>query len=145
MIVLVLSLGFWVGCGSDAPPVAAGPDVTETQGPDPGLLLTIMVGLGADVDEISRGLWIEDLGVVGAGALAIAEHPHVSDPERERIQGVLGAEFADFVQSDHRVHDAAVRLSEAAAAGDMTATLDELAQLQAGCVACHQVFRERLR
>ena len=150
MILLGTSLLFLTGCdGEAAAPVEVSPVAAtveaEVEVPDPGLLRFIMVGLGADMNEISRGLGLEDLAIVEIAARAIAEHPHASDTERTRIQGILGPDFARFVQGDRRVHGTAVRLSAAAAAGEWASTLDELAELQAGCVACHQDFRARLR
>ena len=141
----ILSLGLLAGCDAEAPAPDSASDAAATESPDPGLLRSIMLGLGVDMDEISRGLWLDDLAAVELAARAIAEHPHVSDSERMRIQGVLGANVAQFIQGDRHVHDTAVRLSEAAAARDLTGTLDALSELQAGCVACHQDFRERLR
>jgi len=150
MILLGTSLLFLTGCdGEAAAPVGessvAATVEAEAEVPDPGRLRSIMIGLGANMDEVSRGLWLEDLAIVESAARAIAEHPHVSDTERTRIQGVLGPDFARFVQGDRRVHGTAVRLAAAAAAGEWASTLDELAELQAGCVACHQDFRSRLR
>jgi len=147
MILIVPSFTLLAGCTDESPPSEQGTEVevAEVETADPGLLRSIMVDLGGDMSDISRGLWLEDLPTVAAAAAAIAEHPRVSDMERSRIQGALGANFADFIQSDRRVHDTAVRLSARAAAGDLTATLDQLAELQVSCVACHQEFRERLR
>ena len=150
MVLLGLSLGFLVGCDEEAgAPVAvssyAASEAAGSESLDPGLLRSIMVGLGADMDEISRGLWLEDLAIVEAAARAIAEHPHVGDGERTRIRGVLGASFAEFIQGDRRVHETALRLAAAASAREMSTVLAELAELQAGCVDCHQDFRARLR
>lgn len=143
--LLVFCIGLSVGCDHETPVSGAPLELEETDVSNPGLLRSIMVGLGADMNEISRGLWLEDLAIVAAGARAIAEHPHVGDAERTRIQRVLEASFSEFVQGDHRVHDTAVGLAAAAAADDMSTVLDELAELQAGCVDCHQDFRARLR
>ena len=49
------------------------------------------------------------------------------------------------MKGDRRVDESLVGLSAAATAADWDATLAELAELQAGWVACHQEFRERLR
>jgi len=150
MVLPGLSLGFLAGCDDEAgAPVAVSAYATSeaagSESLDPGLLRSIMVGLGADMNEISRGLWLEDLAIVEAAARAIAEHPHVGDGERTRIQGVLGTSFAEFIQGDHRVHETAVRLAAAASDREMSTVLGELAELQAGCVDCHQDFRARLR
>jgi cytochrome c556 len=147
MILIVLSFTLLAGCTDESrlSEEVTKVEVAEVEAADPGLLRSIMVDLGGDMSDISRGLWLEDWPTVAAAAAAIAEHPRVSDTERARIQGALGVNFADFIQSDRRVHDTAVRLSAAAAAGELTATLDQLAELQVSCVACHEAFRERLR
>jgi len=113
--------------------------------PDPGLLLTIMIDLGQEMSSLSDALWRDDLATVAAAAGAIAEHPRVSASERERVQTLLGDDFPDFVKGDQRVHQTAVRLAERAAAGDMSGTIQELAELQAACVSCHDTFRDALR
>jgi len=129
------------GCGAPSTrQTAAVPEPTE-----PGRLLPIMIDLGENMNAISDGLWKEDLQAVSVAALAIAEHPRVSDSERERVQAALGTSFAEFVQGDGRVHETAMRLSEVARAGDVAATLAELTELQSGCVSCHRAFRQKLR
>ena len=148
LTMFIQSFALLTGCADKATPatdVTEVTEVTEVETADPGLLRSIMVDLGIDMNNISHGLWLEDLPTVAAAATAIAEHPHVSDTERARIQGALGADFAEFIRSDRQVHDTAVRLSAAASTGELTATLDQLAELQVSCVACHLEFRERLR
>ncbi len=107
-------------------------------------LKTIMVELGEQMARVQSALWLEDLPTVSTAARQVADHPHVSPDERARVQGALGEDFAAFVTADRAVHDAAVRLSEAAGGGDLDGTVRELGAVQAGCVACHSQFRERL-
>ncbi len=111
----------------------------------PGTLKAIMVDLGVQMETIQRALWTEDHASIATAAKAIAEHPHVSAEERQRVMGILKSEMADFVAGDRAVHDGALRLADAATRGEMDAVLKELAELQAGCVACHTRFRPRLR
>ena len=108
-------------------------------------LKVIMRQLGQDMDALSAALWARDFDALGRAATAIAEHPHVSPEEKARVQAALGADFATFAVADRRVHDAAVRTARAAANEDSDQVLSELGSLQAGCVACHDAFRERLR
>ena len=143
---IVLTLA--VACGPSArESIAEQPNFTvvEVATTDPGLLLTIMIDLGNNMAGISAALWRDDLATVARAAGTIADHPHVSTAERERIQASLGERFPDFVKGDHRVHESALRLAEHAAAGDTGALLGELAELQSGCVACHDAFRDELR
>jgi mono/diheme cytochrome c family protein len=108
-------------------------------------LKVIMRQLGQDMDALNAALWVRDFGAVATAATAIAEHPHVSPQERARIQAALRADFAAFGAADRRVHDAALRTAAAAANEDSAKLLLELGRLQAGCVACHDAFQERIR
>jgi len=108
-------------------------------------LKIIMRQLGQDMDALNAALWARDFGALKTAATAIAEHPHVSPQEKARVQAALGADFAAFGAADRRVHDAAIRTAGAAASEDSDEVLSELGGLQAGCVACHDAFRDRLR
>lgn len=146
--VLVTGLALALGCGPQAPePIAEQPNFTvvPVATVDSGLLLTIMVELGDDMEALSDALWRNDLASLATAAGAIADHPKVSATERGRIQAALGDRFPDFVKGDQRVHNSALRLAEHATAGETSAILQELAELQSGCVACHDVFRDQLR
>ncbi|MCA9492065.1 MAG: cytochrome c [Alphaproteobacteria bacterium] len=112
--------------------------------PEPTTLKAIMAGMRVEMSRIHEALWTEDFDTMSTAARAVADHPHVSAEERTRIQGLLGPDFGGFVAADKAVHDAAVRLSEAAAANDMDKSLKELDAVQTGCVACHTDYRERL-
>jgi hypothetical protein len=80
-----------------------------------------------------------------AAARSVADHPTVPPEELERISAVLGSDLARFKAWDLQVHDLALRLSEAAAAGGISPLLEIDAELRSGCVGCHSEFRERLR
>lgn len=109
-----------------------------------GDLATIMVDLGLRMTEAQTGLWSDDLAAIQRAATAVANHPRVSAEERQRVQAALGADFAGFAKADHAVHEGALRLAEASAAGDADATVKALGALQADCVACHTSYRARL-
>ncbi len=133
------------GCTVVERPPSEGTQVEQTPAQrDPGSLKEVMAGIAADMDTVHSGLWAEDLAQVERAATSIATHPHVSAAERGRIQGLLGADFPEFVAGDKRVHDAAVGLAAAAAAEDMVELLRVLGQLESGCMSCHTNFRERL-
>ncbi|HSJ65608.1 MAG TPA: cytochrome c [Gemmatimonadaceae bacterium] len=108
-------------------------------------LRPIMVGLGAAMGTLTTALWIEDYETMTRSAAEIADHAHISSEELARIQAALGREMADFETIDGQVHDAAVRLHEAADARQLDSILVRLAAVQRGCVACHERFRDRLR
>ncbi|MCA9571378.1 MAG: cytochrome c, partial [Myxococcales bacterium] len=95
--------------------------------------------------DLSGSLWRSDHPGVAREAQRIADHPHIAPSEIARIHAVLGDRMTAFHRADEDVHDSAVRLAEAAGSNDVPAILQHLAELQAGCVACHRGFREDLR
>lgn len=157
---IALLLGTLLGaqaCADDGGRPAPPPTAEDTRARDtatrvgsptrvalPGLF-SIMAGLQSEMARISRGLWLEAMDTVAAGADGVANHPRVPPEEFRRIQGVLGEEMSRFGGLDGRVHDLAVRLAEEARAGDLDAVLSTDAELRRACVACHAEFRERLR
>ena len=108
-------------------------------------LLPIMLGMSADIAGVMQGLWLGDYNRLSERARSLADHAPISAAEIARIESVLGAEMAAFEAADGVVHEAAVRMSEAADARDIDGLLTELATVQRGCVACHNTFRDRLR
>ncbi|MDX1661448.1 MAG: cytochrome c [Gemmatimonadota bacterium] len=50
-----------------------------------------------------------------------------------------------FAKLDREVHDAAVRVREAAEAEDLDGVVEAWQAIQDGCVACHRRFRDRLK
>lgn len=117
-----------------APEAAAGPT-----------LLEVMAGLQGDMDRLHHALWAGNMDSVAVAARAVADHPEVGPQERTRVLGILGDRGPAFVALDRAVHDAGVTLAEHAGAGDVPGTLEALARLQEGCVACHTEFRAPLR
>jgi cytochrome c556 len=114
-------------------------------GHDEMALLPIMRQLAEDMAAMQSALWLEDFATVEQHASAIADHAHMSAEEVARIRSELGAELPQFESADAAVHEAAVQMHEAARERDTDAVLDRLAEVQRGCVACHERFRERLR
>lgn len=108
-------------------------------------LLPIMQRLGSLMVSLTHGLMTDDDSTVARSAAAIAQHAPIAAEELERISSVLGSDMAEFVRLDEEVHEQSVLLSNAAAAGQIDEVLTQLNQVQRGCVACHALFRERLR
>lgn len=108
-------------------------------------LLPIMRQLAVDMAALQNALFMEDFEEVEARAESIAHHPHISPAEIARIQSELGSDMEEFEELDVAVHDASVRMYEASRGDDIDAVLGALADVQSGCVACHERFRERLR
>ena len=108
-------------------------------------LFPIMQRLGTNMTALTHALMTDNLDAVTTSAAAIAEHAPISAEELVRIQRVLGDEMATFEAVDESVHTASVRLHDMARAGDTDAIVDQLGQVQRGCVSCHAQFRARLR
>ena len=108
-------------------------------------LRPIMQQLGTEMGRLTAALWLEDYAAMTASAGAIADHAHISDEELARIQRTLGADMAAFETIDHEVHEAALKLHDAARARDLDSIVQRLGDVQRGCVSCHSRFRERLR
>lgn len=108
-------------------------------------LLPIMQQLGADMMALTHALMTDDYETVTQRAEAVASHVPISAEEIERIHGVLGNDMARFEALDESVHEASVRLHEAARARQPGLIAERLGEVQQGCVACHVQFRERLR
>jgi cytochrome c556 len=107
-------------------------------------LLPIMQRLGTEMTALTYALMTDDAAGVAKSSSAIAEHVPISKAELERIHGILGGEMAEFERLDTEVHEASVRLSEAATARNTDVVLTRLAEVQRGCVSCHTKFRQRL-
>lgn len=119
--------------------------VQEAGGQEELPLVVIMRQLSSDLTAFSNALWLEDYEEMTARAASIADHPGMTVQEVQRIQTELGPEMAAFLEADDAVHQASVRMHEAARDQQLDAILDNLAEVQRGCVACHTQFRERLR
>lgn len=107
-------------------------------------LLMIMQKLGADMAALTHGLMLEDTALVARSADEVAGHPNLASEEMERIHTELGTDMAEFERLDAAVHQASAALRDAARAGDMSAVLNRLHEVQRGCVECHTRFRQRL-
>jgi cytochrome c556 len=111
----------------------------------PQALRPIMQRLAVDMSGLSDALWVENYDEMTARAAAIAAHNEISAPEMQRIERTLGPETAAFDSMDMHVHLAAQRMHAAAQARRLDVFLNEYAEVQRGCTACHTQFRGRLR
>lgn len=112
---------------------------------EPRPLLPIMQQLGTDMIALTHALMTDSTVLVAHAAEAIAHHPPIAQDDIARIQATLGEEMAEFERLDEEVHEASVRLHEAAQGGSSERVLTLLNEVQRGCVACHAQFRDRLR
>lgn len=111
---------------------------------EPAPLLVIMRGLNADMVALTSALMLEDRDRVVSSAAAIANHAPIAPEDIVRIRRELGEEMAEFERIDEEVHDASIRLSEMASSGQMYEVIDQLAEVQRGCIACHTLYRTQL-
>jgi len=118
---------------------------TQEASHDAQTLRTIMQGLSVDMQAFSHALFTGDSLQMVARAGAMADHAHLLPSEVQRISGLLGAEMPAFEAADERVHHGAERLHELSRSGQLDAVARQLGEVQQGCVACHNQFRERLR
>jgi cytochrome c556 len=108
-------------------------------------LKSIMQGLGRDIAELTRAMMADDMPAVTQAAAAIADHPRPNLGERLYLLGRMGADTEEFQQHDARVHQLAVRVKQAAEAGDRPSLEAGYQQLTAACLACHHRFRDAFR
>ena len=108
-------------------------------------LLPIMMRMSADMAGLMQALWLENYEEMTRHANGISAHPNISTDELARIESMLGPEMEAFEAADAVVHEASVRMRDAAKAADMDTFLEQLATVQRGCVGCHSRFRQRLR
>ena len=119
-------------------------ETTPAANVDPGKLSSIMVGIGADMNLLQMALWNEEFDVIEERALAISDHPKVSESEKKRVLKALGKDMGAFVTFDKAVHTTAADLSAAAKQKDIPKILEHLSSLQSSCASCHTEFRARL-
>lgn len=108
-------------------------------------LLDIMRQLDADTVALTSSLMTENWSAMSAAAKAIADHPKVPMVERVKILSELGSEAPAFRSFDTQVHDAAVGISEAADRRDLTGARARFDEMLDSCIACHSLFRDRVR
>lgn len=108
-------------------------------------LRPIMQQLGANMAGFTQALWLEEYDEMGEYAEGIAAHPNISDEEMQRIRSELGQEMEAFIAADEAVHEASVRLLAAVESRNTDRILEQLHEVQRGCMACHVPFRPRLR
>lgn len=108
-------------------------------------LRPIMQQLGANMAGLTYALWLEDYEQMASYADDIADHTHISEEELQRIQDELGQEMDRFLEADEAVHEASVRLHETVESRNVDRILQQLNEVQVGCMACHTQFRQRLR
>jgi uncharacterized protein YndB with AHSA1/START domain/cytochrome c556 len=107
-------------------------------------LKVIMQDLRGHLADITDGLLADDFGLVARGANGIAEHPHIPAEQVALVAKELGEQMAVFKQLDTWVHDLSLEMRAAAEKSDRGAMVSNYQKLVAGCIACHNAYRERV-
>ena len=113
----------------------------NTTGVKPLELRKIMQELGKDMQVITDSISHEDWARVANIAPRIAEHPEPSAIEKMRILTHIGTDAGKFESHDEITHLAALALEQVALRRDGLGVIAAFANLQNGCLACHQSFR----
>lgn len=109
---------------------------------EPLELRKIMRELGQDMQATTDAISREDWARVAAIAPAIAEHPQPPMGEKVRILAFVGSNVSRFRAFDGQTHEAANRMAVAAARKDGAGVIAAFADIQTGCLGCHQAFRK---
>lgn len=118
--------------------------LTATAWADGSDLKEIMKELRGNLIEITDGLLVNDFDRIEQGANGIAQHPQIPPAQVKRVVAELGPEMPQFKGFDVQVHDLALSIAAAAKAKDSEAVLADYQPLVAGCLGCHETFKDRV-
>ncbi len=107
-------------------------------------LRSIMRELSVDMEGVVSGIVAGDMAVVEEHARRVADHRRPPATEMGGIVKLLGPDMPAFKGIDTLVHDGALGVADAAAAGDTRAVLEGYSSVLSGCVECHERFRPRV-
>jgi cytochrome c556 len=102
----------------------------------------IMQELGKNMQTITEAISREDWALVAKVAPQIAEHPEPSAIEKMHILTFISTNMGTFESHDEITHQAAQALEQVATRNDGKGVIAAFANLQNGCLACHQSFRQ---
>jgi cytochrome c556 len=107
----------------------------------PLALRGIMQALGQHMQTLAGAIAQEDWALVARTAPKVAEHQEPPTFEKIRILSFIGTDISKFKAHDETTHHAAHAMVEAAERQDGTAVIRAFAEIQTGCLGCHQAFR----
>jgi len=120
-------------------PVLAGHTAQQAA---PTSLRSVMQGMGRDMHDVAGAISVEDWAEVAELALNVSHHAEPPASEKVPILAWLRADAAKFRMFDKQVRTSANAMGEAATRGDGPAAISAFADLQQGCLGCHQRFRK---
>jgi cytochrome c556 len=102
----------------------------------------IMQDLGRHMQTATLAIAREDWALVEKTAPLIASHPQPPLMEKTRILTFLGTDMGKYKSHDHKTHEAAHALGQAARNQDGVAVIAAFQSIQTGCYGCHREFRK---
>ncbi|MEX8496830.1 cytochrome c [Leptothrix ochracea] len=115
--------------------------LSPSPSPSPLALRGIMQALGQHMQTLAGAIAQEDWALVARTAPKVAEHQEPPALEKIRILSFIGTDISKFKAHDETTHHAAHSMIEAAERQDGAAVIRAFADLQTGCLGCHQAFR----
>jgi cytochrome c556 len=104
-------------------------------------LVPMMRMLLNNMHIVNEGIYTENFAMINEGGQKIANHPVMTQKEKELVKTTLGEQMKQFVAFDMTVHHHADSLADAARRQNMEAVLEHYRIVQQGCVDCHTSFR----
>lgn len=121
---------------------AVAPALAEAEPAQPLALRGIMQDLGRHMQTVTLGISREDWTLVEKTAPLIAQHPQPPLMEKTRILAFVGTDMGKYKSHDHKTHEAAHALAQAAKNKDGVAAIAAFQSVQIGCYGCHREFRK---
>ncbi len=112
--------------------------------PETEPLIPMMRMLLADMQQVDHGVYTENYALIKKGADGIANHPTMSQEDKQLVKETLGTEIKQFVEFDMKVHHHADSMRLAAIEKDMQDVLHHYRIVQQGCVDCHSNYRSQI-
>lgn len=116
--------------------------LAEAEPAKPLALRGIMQELGRHMQTVALAIAREDWALVEKTAPLIGEHPQPPLLEKTRILAFVGTDVGRFKSYDHKTHEAAHVLGQAARKRDGEAVIAAYQAVQSGCFDCHREFRK---
>lgn len=104
-------------------------------------LKRVMQNLSKHMQSTTDAIAREDWDMVVKLAPQIGQHEEPPTAEKLRILAYLGKDAARFRSYDHKTHEAADEMRQAALKQDGKAVIKAYSAIQNNCLACHSNFR----
>jgi uncharacterized membrane protein len=108
------------------------------------LLIPMMRLLLSDMYKVNDVIYTENYKRIEQGARSIADHPAMTEIDKNLVKFALGKEIKRFVKFDMVVHHQADSMAKAAQQNKMNEVLRHYNIVQRGCVDCHSNYRTKI-